>query len=258
MRSNDIIGWIHLSLPFVICAAVTPDTVIELFASNNSDLSVPTLSTLASKALFGPHLHFGKPSSYNDASIPLPIRLPPDDNQLLCDAPSSDATTSFSGTILLIPKGGCTYQRKVYHAQLLGAKHAIIHATLADKYRSPMQTFMSEKATTYPTQDVDYYCENGRSYIPETEIKFIPSPMIQRMMIYLPVLWRIIIYAHYTIIWNNRPKRHDLKIFASHKDVFSQAEKYLIRINWFFLENHVALGIYMPSWATMRVMLRWT
>jgi len=176
MRSNDIIGWIHLSLPFVICAAVTPDTVIELFASNNSDLSVPTLSTLASKALFGPHLHFGKPSSYNDASIPLPIRLPPDDNQLLCDAPSSDATTSFSGTILLIPKGGCTYQRKVYHAQLLGAKHAIIHATLADKYRSPMQTFMSEKATTYPTQDVDYDCENGRSYIPETEIKFDTFP----------------------------------------------------------------------------------
>jgi len=178
MRSTECIYWILFSLAIVSCAAVTPDTVIELFAPNEeSELSsTPALSIFASKALFGPRFHFGKPSYSDDASIPVPIRLPPGDNPLLCNEPSSGATTYFSGTMLLIPKGGCTYQRKVYHAQLLGAKHAIIHATLADKYTSREQPPKSEYDTIYPTPYVDYDCENGRSYIPENELKFDVLP----------------------------------------------------------------------------------
>eukprot|EP00979_Chaetoceros_neogracilis_P010880 scaffold2612_cov267-Chaetoceros_neogracile.AAC.73 len=178
MRSNECIYWILFSLAILSCAAVTPDTVIELFAPNEeSELSsTPALSIFASKALFGPRFHFGKPSYSDDASIPVPIRLPPGDNPLLCNEPSSGATTYFSGTMLLIPKGGCTYQRKVYHAQLLGAKHAIIHATLADKYTSREQPPKSEYDTIYPTPYVDYDCENGRSYIPENELKFDVLP----------------------------------------------------------------------------------
>lgn len=171
MRSNEIIYWVVLSLAILSCDAVIPDAVIELFSSSNTDLSAPTLSVFASTALYGPRLHFRNPAP-DDGWNPMPIILPPDDNALLCNEPPSNATSSLSDSILLIPKGGCTYKRKVYHAQLLGAQHAIIHATLASEYDSPVQNPLSVYDTIYPVRYVDYECGNGRSYIPETELKF--------------------------------------------------------------------------------------
>jgi len=172
MRSDKVIYWVVLSLAILSCDAVIPDAVIDLFSSFNTDLSAPTLSVFASTALYGPRLHFRNPAPADDGSNPMPIILPPDDNALLCNEPSSNATSSLSDSILLIPKGGCTYKRKVYHAELLGAQHAIIHATLASEYNSLVENPLSQSDTTYPIRRVDYECENGKSYIPETQLKF--------------------------------------------------------------------------------------
>jgi hypothetical protein len=175
MRFNEVICWVVLSLAILSCDAIIPDAAIELFSASNTDLSAPTLSVFASTALFGPRLDFRNPAPHDGSNL-MPLILPPDDNALLCNEPPSNATSSLSDSILLIPKGGCTYKRKVYHAQLLGAQHAIIHATLASEYNSPAQNPLSVYDTTYPIRYVDYECGNGRSYIPETELRFDKFP----------------------------------------------------------------------------------
>ena len=137
MRFNEVICWVVLSLAILSCDAIIPDAAIELFSASNTDLSAPTLSVFASTALFGPRLDFRNPAPHDGSNL-MPLILPPDDNALLCNEPPSNATSSLSDSILLIPKGGCTYKRKVYHAQLLGAQHAIILETWRDMATSVM------------------------------------------------------------------------------------------------------------------------
>ena len=84
---------------------------------------------------------------------------------------------------LLVPRGQCSFERKALSAQRLGASAIIIYGTLSSRYslNYTNTTANSNDAMTrtdytfsndviWPTDKVDYDCNNGRAYIPSNEL----------------------------------------------------------------------------------------
>jgi signal peptide peptidase-like 2B len=173
------------------CSWVTPVDAITQTAA--IDVHGRTTSTgiscevsytvLASQASFGSWPPMG--AEQNQARQ---LQLPPSDNPLLCNdvTSTSSSTLLYRDSILLAPRGTCTFETKAWHAQQLGARAVIIYGTLASRYalnetttsttNDASQHVPTESDIVYPTNLHDYDCSNGAAWIPKSQLSFDPLP----------------------------------------------------------------------------------
>lgn len=150
----------------------------------------PFSSMLASTAMFGRSLSFGKPK---DPS-PVELKLAPENDEFLCNEANGLETYSSSDIIsstdfaFVIPRGKCSFERKVLSAQRLGAKFAIIVDNPASKYglrtnnNNNSSSLSSPLANiVWPTEIYDYNCRTQLySHIPMHLLYFDQLPYDSR------------------------------------------------------------------------------
>jgi signal peptide peptidase-like protein 2B len=132
-----------------------------------------------SQASFGPLPPMD--ASNNPSRI---VTLSPESNSLLCDNITSVVSGSSSTkTIMLVPRGECTFEVKAHNAQLLGADAILIYGTLASRYNVNKTKHGDEKYPSYDLSDIiyprasfDYDCQKGRAEIPAPDIRLQPLP----------------------------------------------------------------------------------
>ena len=164
--------------------AVLPTAEILVQASDGLE----KYTMLASQASFGPL----SPMEAN-SQAPSRLQLPPLSNPLLCEnvtlSSSSSSSSSNSAlslernTVLVVPRGDCTYQHKALQAQKLGAVGVILYNTLASRYSINTTAHEGEKFPSYSTKDIlfpqeyyDYDCHKGSASIPTVDLSFSPLP----------------------------------------------------------------------------------
>jgi len=171
-----VVSWSIVLLGLVGCAnGLQQDLAIDVSLSDEA----PTISQYtiyASIALFGEY-----PAMTAAANTPGTVVLPPDNNALLCNnITQAEESTLPSDSILLVPRGICTFQRKVFNAQKLGAKAALVYGNLASRYAlNETETNADEytyKDIVFPLNYHDYDCSKGEAYIPESSLSFDPLP----------------------------------------------------------------------------------
>jgi hypothetical protein len=130
---------------------------------------------------------FGHGSPMDTKKVPTRIlTLPPISNPLLCDnitSTTTTTTTTTSPTMMVVPRGECTFERKALHAQQLGADAILIYGSLASRYSVNKTRHANEKYPTYSKEDIiwpqalyDYDCAMGRAEIPTPDLSFSPLP----------------------------------------------------------------------------------
>lgn len=131
-------------------------------------------SFTVSQASFGSYPSMSNPGAVgNDATNPqYMLSVPPADNPYLC----SNATipsSLYENHVLLVPRGGCTFERKALNAQqLLSAAGIIIYGTLESRYDINETT----QDIVFPKKYYDYDCNHGIAKVPVSEISFNPKP----------------------------------------------------------------------------------
>jgi hypothetical protein len=154
--------------------AVTPTAQLDVRPSKGQPYSLYT-----SQASFGSLPPMS--ASNNPSRI---VTLPPESNALLCDNIASAVSGSSSTkTIMLVPRGECTFEVKAQNAQLLGADAILIYGTLASRYSVNETKHEDEKYPAYDLSDIiypkasfDYDCIKGRAEVPAPDIRFKPLP----------------------------------------------------------------------------------
>ncbi len=105
----------------------------------------------ASTAKFGPSLE----------TVEGRMTVPPSNNKLLCQSTEGSSGDFWKGSILLVPRGDCTFLTKVMAGQALGAKAVIVYNTLASRYKSTN----NDTVMVWPESKKDYDCDNSKSWI---------------------------------------------------------------------------------------------
>lgn len=175
--------WLPLCLLLLNGSAVTAVTPTEaldvyLLTDNGQHTSDPSYSFFVSKALFG--------STPAQATAPASTEVPwrklvrsPSENPLLCQNITSAATVQQDDndektkTIMLVPRGACSFQTKAWHAQQLGADALIVHGSLSSHYKVNKTTHKSvytDEDLLYPKEFDDYDCKLGRALVPSAAI----------------------------------------------------------------------------------------
>lgn len=122
---------------------------------------------------------FGNIPGMDPAQEPLlSIETTPQSNFLMCEEPKADQDRSLDPhTLLLIPRGICTFETKVRHAQQMGAQAALIYNTLESRYslNETAANVTGEYEYTiddivYPREKFDYDCQNGHAWIDSSAI----------------------------------------------------------------------------------------
>jgi len=157
------------------CHAITPTVEMDVEVGRKSR-NLSKYSLLASQAFFGGVLPMR--GLETEAPVWRLVRSPAD-NVDLCTQPRVSADNK-EGTIMLVPRGTCTFERKAYHAQLLGANAVIVYGSLEGHYSLNMSTsasgLPSEKDIVWPVSLDDYDCKKGRAVIPKEAIQLDPFP----------------------------------------------------------------------------------
>eukprot|EP00591_Stephanopyxis_turris_P012612 CAMPEP_0195509108 /NCGR_PEP_ID=MMETSP0794_2-20130614/2133_1 /TAXON_ID=515487 /ORGANISM="Stephanopyxis turris, Strain CCMP 815" /LENGTH=685 /DNA_ID=CAMNT_0040636243 /DNA_START=250 /DNA_END=2307 /DNA_ORIENTATION=- len=96
----------------------------------------------------------------------------PSDDALLCGTSySSESNKIYSEkTVVLIPRGVCSFEQKVINAQFLGAEGVIIYGTLGSRY-TWNETSSSQD---FPVDKHDYDCDYGETEIDSTALSLNP------------------------------------------------------------------------------------
>jgi len=138
-----------------------------------------SLTMLASQASFGPNPAMS--AENNPSMVPA---IPPENDPLLCNealnliAYSSIENNVYpSGTVLLVPRGECSFERKTLAAQRLGASAVLIYGTLASRYSLNATT----GETIYPTTRADYDCDRASAFVSSAALSFSPPPYNARI-----------------------------------------------------------------------------
>lgn len=154
--------------------ALQQDLAIDVSLSDET----PTMSkytVYASISLFGP-----LPAMTVAKNTPGTVVLPPEGNPLLCNNITQAQEASFpKDSIVLVPRGTCTFQRKVYNAQKLGAKAAVVYGNLASRYSLNETEAKDDYAfddIIFPLNHHDFDCSKGEAYIPTNALSFDPLP----------------------------------------------------------------------------------
>ena len=147
--------------------AVLPTAAIDVFFTD-SGTSGPAITTLlASQASFGAWPMMGR-----ENNSPITPTLPPSDNDLLCNEPSTNQANMYTSKhALLVPRGTCSFQKKAYAAQSMGAGAILIYGSLGSRYAYNDTT----ASLIYPQPKLDYDCNYGQALIPTSSLVFQPA-----------------------------------------------------------------------------------
>jgi cytoskeletal protein RodZ len=116
-------------------------------ATQDVEIRVEGVTYFATFAAFG---------SYDTITGTLAVP-PPTIDPLLCEGDYGDVV--WTGDIMLVPRGECTFALKAFSAQQMGATGIIIYNTLESRYG------WNDTVMKYPEAKSDYECANGRSDI---------------------------------------------------------------------------------------------
>ena len=178
MKLNPVIRtslWFYaIVLQFYDVTAVLPSAKIDVVSQSG----VISNTLLASESQFGSLLGMGA-----DQSHPMVPMFPPKDNFLLCnEVPLPTQQQQSSGRqVLIVGRGGCTFERKALAAQRLGADAMIIYGTLAARYSLNSTDRGADYIYTgndiiFPTDKEDYDCDKARLEVPLHLLSFDPLP----------------------------------------------------------------------------------
>lgn len=155
-----------------------------------------------SEANFGPQLPMGprlhaRPDPSHPSTVHLGLALSPADDELLCNevdglvnytnGDGEAVTRVYGGQAVLVPRGGCTFERKVLSAQRLGAAGAVVYNTLESRYslnETNYTNVTTDEEIRDPTYDDivwprpkhDYDCNYASAQVPKELFSFDPLP----------------------------------------------------------------------------------
>ena len=137
----------------IFCNASTPNVIV----------SVGTASYMAKRGLFG-----SRDEEISGALVSSVDTTDP----LMCNySPGEEATSTLRGSIMLIPRGECTFQKKAYAAKRrYGVSGVLIYDNLSSKYRWNETT----EEIIFPRDQWEYECENGYGTLELPEMPFDP------------------------------------------------------------------------------------
>lgn len=153
------------------------------FLPSGSDAILPTAELIVNKESSSTFTVLASQASFgSDLKTSLTFRLEAIDS-LLCEN-ITEPVEKYQDTILLVPRGECTYKFKAFQAQQLGAKAIVIYNNLASRYSMNTTRHQDEKYPSYTHEDIifpqslyDYDCRLGESSkIPTKELKMTPWP----------------------------------------------------------------------------------
>jgi len=173
--------------------AVIPSAVVTLRSTDGSDSSTTktktttTTTLMLAGAVFGPNPPSQGKGDASDAGGDNGKRLvfPPTSNPFLCQdaddaAADPEILESTKGAWMLVPRGGCTYEYKTWIAQsIYGSVGVIVRNALATRYRFNETDDNGEpgdNSIVWPSEYVDYDCDNARAEIPSDDLEFFSTP----------------------------------------------------------------------------------
>lgn len=171
-----------LASRFVMVGGILQTEALEVHLSDAAP-SRSTYTILTSQAFFG-----SLPSMDPTSNPRMSLSKAPEDNLLLCqnhtggsEITDSSTTTQYGGTMMLVPRGTCSFETKAWHAQQLGAKGILIYGNLASRYdlNTTNKTEDYEYSIldiTYPLELYDFDCTNGQAHIPSAMLSLDPLP----------------------------------------------------------------------------------
>ena len=164
---------IVLSSAAALVQGVIPTAELSLRTNINDD-DFTTL--LVSQAFYGPALATRKDSTGRR------LVTPPKDNPFLCLGADEigvdrESVKSTKGAWMVVPRGGCTYERKTWLSQsLYETAGVIVRNTLASRY-----SFNETDGTIlWPQEYHDYDCDYAKAEIPSNELRFFSKDEIGR------------------------------------------------------------------------------
>mmetsp|Transcript_45742 Transcript_45742/g.50986 ORF Transcript_45742/g.50986 Transcript_45742/m.50986 type:complete len:789 (+) Transcript_45742:81-2447(+) len=154
--------------------AVISTAELLIWSSNSNDDST---KLSVSQASYGPKAPTQNDSNSDDDDRQRLVS-PPANNPFLCqDADdvviNQEILESTKGAVMIIPRGGCTYEHKTWIAQTLyEASGVIVYNTLASRY-----TFNETDGVTiiWPLEYHDYDCDKAMAEIPSNELHFFSN-----------------------------------------------------------------------------------
>ena len=182
-----------------LTSAILPTGAIDVYLPEVAASDAITIH--ASESSFGPalapfdsrHSHFieaGSSGASRIGGVGVVPSFPPEDDADLCGETegSVDYTGAASGrneyykSAILVPRGGCSFERKALSAQRLGADAVVIYNTLASRYSLNITNSTEDaddaKSRDYtideviwPSDKLDYDCDYGRALIPEAQFQ---------------------------------------------------------------------------------------
>jgi hypothetical protein len=163
--------------------AVLQTLALDVTLSNGPPSDQASFTMMASQALFP------KPPDMNPHRNPsLVLATAPEDDALLCNSDTASSPLAFSSNsdsiIMMVPRGSCTFERKVYNAQhRYGAKAVLIYGNLASRYSLNTTGHQNDTNHEYNYTDIvwpanllDYDCSKGQVMIPTSTVSFDPLP----------------------------------------------------------------------------------
>lgn len=174
-RTELLLSWLVCSSWMLTATAILPTAEIVVSSSSSEDSHSSVF--LASQANFGALLSQDDSTAYT---------LQHTDSLLCQNVTSITSNELFHDSIVLVPRGECTYQHKAFTAQQMGAKGIVIYNTLASRYTLNTTTTTTtttatpdpQKTTTlsdiiFPQPFYDYDCQLlGSAEIPTSELQF--------------------------------------------------------------------------------------
>jgi len=159
----------------IVVDAVIPTAELLIWTNNGNTDDSTKLSV--SQAFYGPTAPTQKESTSDDDDRRKLI-FPPANNPFLCrDADDvvikQEILESTKGALMIVPRGGCTYEHKTWVAQTLyEASGVVVYNTLASRY-----TFNETDGTTiiWPREYHDYDCDKAMAEIPSNELQFFSN-----------------------------------------------------------------------------------
>eukprot|EP00979_Chaetoceros_neogracilis_P013727 scaffold4037_cov265-Chaetoceros_neogracile.AAC.9 len=158
--------------------AILPTAAIDIRCTDNESCDT---TLFASQASFGAF-----PDMNAESNEPMAPMIPPTDDPLLCNGASAEdddfVIPGFSKFVMIVPRGGCTFQQKTANAEFLGASGIIIYGTLASRYSlnstliAMNDNIVTPESVVYPQQYYDYDCDKASAEIPLSRLSFDSLP----------------------------------------------------------------------------------
>ncbi|KAG7341173.1 signal peptide peptidase [Nitzschia inconspicua] len=161
--------------------AIVPSAELYVWPATAMPENNPPFTLLVTQALYGPISEMNTFHGYQSSTTPnnaMTMVHSPDNNILLCENNTALVTPDIfqqtKGSLLIVPRGTCSFEWKTYMAQTLyGASAVAIYNTLGAQYR------LNETVTSPTVDDIfwpvakrDYDCDKGKAEIASNLLNF--------------------------------------------------------------------------------------